>query len=95
MSSTVLGPQAATLANVAGSATSVPLFAEAGSANGRTVFNDSSAILYLKFGTTASVTSYTVQIPAGGYFEFPVPVYAGEADGIWASATGNARTTAW
>jgi hypothetical protein len=52
-------------------------------------------VLYLKFGATASSSSYTVQIAAGGYFEFPVPVYAGEVDGIWASANGNARLTSW
>lgn len=59
----------------------------------RQVVNDSTAILYLKFGTTASTTSYTVQIPAGGYFEFPLPTYPGVVHGIWSSATGSARTT--
>ncbi len=95
MSSNVLNPQSATLANVASSASSVALFADAGPVNGRAIFNDSTAVLYVKFGATASSSSYTVQIAAGGYFEFPVPVYAGEVDGIWASANGNARTTAW
>lgn len=91
-----ISPQAATTATVASSATSVTVFAEAtGETNGRTVYNDSTAVLYLKFGTTASATSYTVQVPAGGYFEFPVPVYGGEVDGIWSSATGNARVTSW
>ena len=88
----------ATLANVASSASSVTLFAAdttAGTNGGRTVFNDSTAVLYVKFGTTASATSYTVQIPAGGYFEFPLPLYDGEVDGIWASANGNARLTSW
>ena len=59
------------------------------------VFNDSTQVLYLLFGTTASSSSYTVQIAAGGYFEFPQPAYAGNVDGIWASANGNARLTSW
>lgn len=90
-----LRPTTATLANVASSASNVTLFASAGSTNARTVYNDSTAVLYLKFGATASTTSYTVQIAAGGYYEFPQPVYAGQVDGIWASANGAARVTSW
>lgn len=91
----------ATTANVASSATSVNLFPATADAYaeldtlGRAVFNDSTAVLYLKFGATASEASYTVQIAAGGYYEFPHPIYAGQADGIWASANGNARLTSW
>lgn len=90
-----LGPQTATLTNVASSATNVNLFAAAARALGRAVYNDSTAVLYLKFGSTASNASYTVQIAAGGYYEFPQPVYSGPVDGIWASANGNARLTSW
>jgi hypothetical protein len=58
------------------------------------IFNDSTAILYVKFGTTASTTSYTVKMLAGQYFEFPGPaIYTGRVDGIWDSATGAARIT--
>lgn len=91
-----ISPQAPTPANVASSATNVTLFAAAtGFTNGRTVFNDSTAVLYLKFGVTASLTSYTVQVPGGGYFEFPLPTYGGQVDGLWASANGSARVTSW
>jgi len=87
---------AATEATVASSASNVTLFSAAtGAVGGRTVFNDSTAVLYVKFGATASATSYTVQVPAGGFFEFPAPVYGGRVDGIWASANGNARLTSW
>ncbi len=88
-------PVTATLANVASSAANGTLFAAAGGTNARAVFNDSTAVLYLKFGATASATSYTVQLAAGAYYEFPQPVYAGQVDGIWASANGFARTTWW
>lgn len=87
--------QTATLTNVASSASSVTLFAANGSARARTVFNDSTAVLYVKFGTTASVTSYTVQIASNGYYEFPPTAFGGRVDGIWAAANGNARLTEW
>jgi hypothetical protein len=90
----VSGGQTATLANVASSATTVTIFAAANGSNGRTVFNDSTAVLYLAFAATASETAYTVQIPADGYYEVPWN-YDGVISGIWASANGNARTTAW
>jgi hypothetical protein len=87
--------QSATLANVASSASSVTVFAASGTVKARTVFNDSTAVLYLKFGATASTSSYTVQMAAGAYYEFPQPVYGGLVDGIWAAANGNARVTSW
>ena len=99
-----MSSQVATLASVAASAASVQIFpevspVEAGTgtgSNGRTVYNDSTATLYLTFGTGATTTNYTVQIGPGGYYEFPAAsMYCGEVDGIWSSATGAARTTAW
>lgn len=84
----------ATLTNVASSATNVTLIASNAVRKGLLIFNDSTAVLYVKFGTTASATSYTVQIAAGGYWEMPADcVYTGRVDGIWASANGNARIT--
>ena len=90
-----IDPQAATLANVASGTATTTVFAATPKLNGRTVFNDSTAILYLKFGANASTTSYTVQIPAASYYEFPAPPYSGQVDGAWATANGNARTTSW
>lgn len=84
----------ATLSNVAASASSVTLLALNGSRKNAMFFNDSGAILYLKFGTTASLTSYTVQVGPNGYYELPNgAVYTGRIDGIWGSATGNLRVT--
>lgn len=88
---------AATLANIASSASNVTLQALNASRKGWVVFNDSTAVLYIKFAATASATSYTVQVPAGGYYELPKQnaIYTGIIDGIWASANGNARVTEW
>lgn len=91
----VNGPQAATLANVSGAASSTVLFAATGNARGRTIWNDSSAILYVKFGATATSTSCTLKLIADAFYEFPQPVYSGVVEGIWASATGAARVTSW
>ncbi len=54
-------------------------------------YNESSSVLYLKLGTTASATSYTVQLANGDYFSTS---YKGQIDGIWSSdSTGAARIT--
>jgi len=82
----------ATLSNVAGSAASVTILAANSNRTGATIVNDSTAILYLKFGATASTSSYTVKMVADAYYEVPFG-YSGVIDGIWASATGNARVT--
>lgn len=84
---------AAAPANVASSASNVTLQASNAARRGLLIFNDSTQVLYVKFGATASSSSYTVQIAAGGYYEVPQPVYTGQVDGIWASANGNARVT--
>jgi hypothetical protein len=90
----IVGKSTATLANVASSATSVTVFpAATGAVSRRVVFNDSSAILYLKLGATASLTSFTAKIAAGGMYELPTPTFTGLVDGIWDSANGFARTT--
>ncbi len=80
------------ITSVAGSATSVTLLALNTARRGATIYNDSTALLYLKLGATASTSSFTVKIVADGYYEVPFG-YSGVIDGIWASATGNARIT--
>jgi len=84
----------ATLSNVNDSDSSASLLASNASRLGVTVQNDSTTTLYLKYGATASPTSYTVKIPAGAYWEMPYPIYTGPIDGIWsADAAGAARLT--
>ena len=85
-------PATGTTTSVASSATNVTLLAANASRFGAMIFNDSTAILYVKFGATASATSYTVKMDAGDYFEVPYE-FVGQIDGIWASANGYARVT--
>ncbi len=84
-----------TLTSVAGTVSaSTQLLASNTSRKGMYVYNDSTAILYLGFSATVTTTSYTVQIPANGFFEMPVsPVYTGVIAGVWSAANGNARIT--
>lgn len=84
--------QTGTSSNVSGSATSVTILAANTNRLGATIFNDSSANLYLKLGATASTTSFAVKLYPDGYFEVPAN-YSGIINGIWDSATGAARVT--
>lgn len=84
---------AATKANVAGSASSVTILAANVLRRGASVWNDSTAILYLDLtGGTASATSCSVKLIADAFYEVPFG-YTGLITGIWASATGAARVT--
>lgn len=84
----------ATLANVNDQASSATLQAANANRLGWSCFNDSTSDLYVKFGATASTTSFTVRVAANGYYEMPKPIYIGIIDGIWsADAAGAARLT--
>jgi len=80
------------LTNVASSASNVTILALNAQRKGATIYNDSTQILYLKLGATASATSFTAKIPSESYYVIPAE-YTGIVDGIWASANGNARVT--
>lgn len=83
----------ATLSNVADTATSTTLLASNADRLGASVYNDSTVALYLKLGTTASATSFTIKLQPDDYYEVPAG-YTGRIDGIWASdASGSARIT--
>lgn len=88
----VLKSGAATVSSVSGSATNAVILASNNSRTGATIYNDSSAVLYLKLGTTASTTSFTIKMQPDSYYEVPYG-YTGDIHGIWASATGSARVT--
>ncbi len=83
----------ATLSNVASSASNVTLLASNAARKGAAIYNDSTQILYVKFGATASATSFVVAMAAASYYEFPQPVFTGIVDGLWAAAQGSARVT--
>lgn len=89
--------QTSSTTSVASSASNVTILAANNARKGATITNDSSVVLYIKLGTTASTSSYTVVLAGAvaapfAYYEVPFG-YVGIIDGIWASATGNARIT--
>ncbi len=78
--------------SVASSASSVQLLASNANRIFASIYNESSKQLYIKLGTTASNTSYSILLMPNSYWEVPND-YTGEIDGIWAAAQGNARIT--
>ncbi len=89
----VSAPTTGTETNVAGSATSVTILAANSSRKAASIYNDSSAILYLLLGVgPASTTVFTVEMASNTLYEV-LANYTGIITGIWASATGSARVT--
>lgn len=80
-----------TVTQVASSATSITLLAANSNRAEVIIYNDSTQILYVKFGITAANTSYTVQLASGD--SLIEDNYSGRIDGIWVSANGNAYVT--
>lgn len=84
-----------TITSVTAAAVSTTILASNASRKAASVYNDSTAILYLSTSATAaSTTVYSVQVPPGGYFELPnTRLYTGQLTGIWSAANGAARVT--
>ncbi len=57
------------------------------------IYNDSTADLYIKFGTGVSTDSFTVKLTGGTFFESAQPLYRGIVTGIWSDAVGSAKVT--
>lgn len=75
--------------NVSASVTSVQLAAANSSRKELTIQNDSSSILYIKEGTTASATDYKYKLYQDDIYR--TNNYTGRVDGIWSAASGTAR----
>ena len=82
-----------TLSNVAAATASTTLLAANAARRNAIVYNDSTSDMYLKYGTAASSTSFTLYVPSLATVAIPGSEYAGIITGIWISAAGNARVT--
>ena len=82
VTTTLAGNATATLANVTAVVASTTLFAANTARKGCVIHNDSTAVLYLKYGTGASTTNYTYKIPPDGTWEMPQWTYTGAIAGI-------------
>jgi hypothetical protein len=81
----------AAVTSVADTASSTTLIAASASAKQRIIQNDSTSILYVKFGVTATATDYSVRLVQ---YDILVTEYSGRIDGIWsADSTGAAKVT--
>lgn len=81
------------LTNVASSATSVTVLAANANRLGATLYNDSSQNAYVKFGATASATSFTKIMLPQDFLDITQFKWTGTIDVIWVSANGFMRVT--
>jgi hypothetical protein len=87
----------ATRGTVADTASSTTIIAT-GAKLGFSIVNTSSAVLYLAFGGTASVTNHVIQLAQGQECSmYGIGIYTGDIVGVWASdpGTGNAVWSWW
>lgn len=88
---TTARPATSVTSSVAASLSNTVLLPSNGTRLGATIYNDSShSLLYVKLGSTASTTDFTVKLFPLGYYEVPYG-YTGEIDAIWSNASGFAR----
>ncbi|MBE9210506.1 hypothetical protein IQ244_29190 [Nostoc sp. LEGE 06077] len=78
-----------TPSSVSSSTTSITILASNSSRKGGTIWNKSTANLYIEFGATASTSAFVAILAAGGYYEIPF-YYTGAISGIWDAVNGNA-----
>lgn len=82
------------ISRVSSSASSVSILASTAGRKGASFYNESTQSCYLKLGTTASLTSYTILMLPGGFFILNNdPVYTGAIDAIWSAANGALQIT--
>ena len=79
---------AGTVSFVADTTTNTTLKSASTSGSGVSVHNDSSAVLYLKCGATATSSDWTVRLVQYSYWESPY-AYVGRVDGIWPTDPGD------
>lgn len=83
---------ASAVTQVGSSLTVVPLLAANTARLGASIYNDSTAYLYLKLGSAAAANSFTYKCPPGGYYE-ALAGYKGVITGLWDAVNGNSYAT--
>lgn len=82
-----------TLTTVVAGTASGTILASNANRRGATIYNDSTANMYLLLGTAAaSVSSMSLLMAGASYYEVPFN-YAGQIMGAWTAANGTARIT--
>lgn len=83
-----------TVTSVPSSVTAVTLMdPDDGRVHGQ-VFNDSTSVLHIRWGSGASTTAYTTKVAPQALYELPrINPYVGLVTGAWATANGSAKVT--
>jgi hypothetical protein len=81
----------ATVTSTSSSAVSVQVLAANAARKGLVLTNTDANVVYVKFGTTASPTSFTIRMPALSNWEMsPNTAYTGRIDAVWTAAGSGA-----
>lgn len=83
----------AALTTVAAATTSVTVLAANAARRSAILYNASTSDMYLKYGTTASSTSFTILVPSNSTVTLLGSEYAGILTGIWNTANGSMYVT--
>lgn len=59
---------------------------------GATIYNNSMHFLYIRLGSSVSLSDFTVKLFPLSYYEVPYG-YTGQINGIWSQANGSAKIT--
>lgn len=82
----------ASVTRVATSGTSATLLTANAARKGAIIVNESAAVMFVKYGATASATSYTYRITANGVLVIDFG-WTGQIDAILSTGSGNAQIT--
>jgi len=74
---------------VASSIASVAILAANANRKGATIWNASTATLFMDLDAAATAADYAAKLDPGGYYEVPFG-FTGAISGIWSAANGNA-----
>jgi len=77
---------------VPGSTSSVLLLPANSGRVGASILNDSSANLFVAFGTPGTTTDYSAKVLPGAIYTLPVR-FTGVINGVWDAVNGQARIT--
>ncbi len=89
----IYGQTAASSSVHTGSTNSSVLLYGATNVRGLFFFNHSAASMFLKFGSGASTTNFSVKLGSGSYYEIPYPIHTGSYTATWDAAGGSVIVT--
>ena len=83
----------ATITSIPASTSSTTLKTANADRKGLLLYNDSNSDCFIKFGATASISSFSIKLKSQGHFFIDGPIYSGVVDGIWTTDNGAMRVT--